>query len=86
MVLVLFVVMLLCPLVALAQQSPPPADCQAQLAQALLREGSAQSLAGQSREALISYFQTEMRKLIDERDTARKELTELKNGAGKESK
>jgi len=27
-----------------------------------------------------------MRKLIDERDTARKELTELKNGAGKESK
>ena len=60
-------------LLAQTQPVPAPPDCQAQLGAALNRLGTLQTLASQDREAVITYFQQELRKVLEERDALRKQ-------------
>jgi hypothetical protein len=67
-----------------AQQPPPPSDAQTQWGACLNRESQQQTLTVQRHEALIVYFQTEMRKAVQERDEARKQVEEMKKAFEKE--
>lgn len=61
-----------------AQQPALHPECQVQLGQALNRMGQQQTLAREDREALILYFQGELRKVMQERDDLRKQVDESK--------
>lgn len=75
-ILLLISVLLGGVMIGQAQQPAPPLDCQIQLGQALNRMGQQQTLAREDREALILYFQQELRKAMQERDTLRKQMDE----------
>lgn len=76
---------------ALAQQPAAPLPCQAQLGQALQRSITVQQIAAQEREAIATYFQTEMQELrakleesVAKREELQRQLEALKPQAAKE--
>ena len=80
-----FLVLVLFPVGVLAQAPPPaPPDDKAQLGQCLGRLGQYQTLAREDRDALILYFQSEIRKLMQERDEATKHAEDTKRALEKE--